>query len=63
MGMGYGRFALPLTDGGFKRLLAHDGAVHLLLGQAAQSVGDVLVGDLERVFNRHALDHVGQHRA
>lgn len=63
MGVGHGRLALPLTDGGFQSFLAHDGAVHLFLGQAAQGFGDLLVGELEGVFGLHALDHVGQHGA
>ena len=35
-----------VLDGHLQGLAAHDRAVHLLLGQAAQVVGDILVGDL-----------------
>ena len=31
--------------------------------QAAQGIGDVLVGQLERLVHRHALDHVREHGA
>ena len=63
MGVGHGRLALPLADGRLKGFLAHDRTVHLLLGQAAQGIGDVLVGQLERLVHRHALDHVREHGA
>jgi hypothetical protein len=55
--------AAPALYGRLKGLLAHDGAVHLLPGQAAQGGGDVLVGDLERLVHGLALHQLGQRGA
>ena len=56
----HGRFTLPLPDGSFERFLTHDRAVHLFPRKAVKGLGDVGVGDLERIVHLHADDHVGQ---
>ena len=51
-----------IGDGGAQRLGAHDRTVHLLRRQAFKVVGDVLVGDQQRLIDRLADDHLGQRR-
>ena len=36
--------------------------MHLLLGQAAERIGNIPVGYLERLFHALAEDHIRQHR-
>jgi len=51
-----------IGHGGLQRLAPHHRTVHLLRREAVQVVGDVLIGDLQRVLDRHALDDFGQRR-
>jgi hypothetical protein len=54
--------AAVLGNGNFQRFLSHDRAVHLLLRQATQEIGDVLVADGQGLVQGLALDHLGQGR-
>ncbi len=53
---------LVIGDGLFQGLPPHDRAVDLLLGQPAQIIGDILVGDLGGLLDGHPLDHFRQGR-
>ena len=55
--------ALPAADGVFQGFFAHNGAVHLFLGQAAEVIGDFLIGHLGGLFHGLALDELGKGRA
>ena len=56
-------FVVVILDRGLDCFLGKDGAVDLLRGKTVEGFRNRLVGELERLADRLALDHFGCHRA
>jgi hypothetical protein len=54
--------AFVVFDGGFERFSSHNRAVHFLLRQAAEVVGDIPVGDFCGLVDGHTFNELGEYR-
>jgi hypothetical protein len=54
------RRAAVIRNGHLKGFFPHHGAVHFLLGKAAQKGGDILIAHFQGFVQGHPLDHFRQ---